>query len=120
MRGSSPRMTTKWIKSTGIRCRARSSPLKLVRHHRPPHMFVDVAGERLGACGDCGIDERIAHAAEIDVEILRPRRPVRAEQSEKVQFVLNAAADRKAGLAMGERYVAGPSLRDALLDLPKG
>src|SRR6266849_7681772 len=84
-------------------------------------MFVEVAGEGLGgAAGDRGVGERIADAAEIDVEILSPRRPVRAEQAEKLQFVLDAAADRKPGLAMGERWVAGSSLRDALLDFPKG
>src|SRR5262249_51331601 len=90
-----------------------SQGAKLVRHHRPPDMFMHIAGEGLG------VGERVADAAEIDVEILSPRRPIRAEQAEKIQFVLDAAADRKSGLAMGERCVAG-RLGDALLDFPKG
>src|SRR5215831_6371335 len=79
-------------------------------------MLMQVAGEGFGGAA---ARKHIVDAAKIDVEILRPRRPVRAEQSEKVQFVLDAAADRKPGLAMGERCAAARSLRDALLDLPK-
>src|SRR5258708_10292096 len=77
-------------------------------------MLVQVARERLRSA------ERIVDAAEVDIEILRPRRPVLAEQTEKIQFVLDAAADRKPGFAMGERCAACRRLRDALFDLPKG
>src|SRR5260221_5777306 len=77
-------------------------------------MLVQIAGERLRSA------ERIVDAAEIDIEILSPRRPVRAEQTEEIQFVLDAAANRKPGFAVGERYIAKRRLRDALLDLPKG
>src|SRR6266436_2984295 len=76
-------------------------------------MLVQIAGELLCSA------EPIADAAEVDIEILRPRRPLRAKQAEEVQFVLDAAADRKPGLAMGERCAAQGRLRDALLDLPK-
>src|SRR5215471_3493372 len=80
-------------------------------------MLMQVAGEGFGGAA---ARKHIVDAAKIDVEILSPRRPVRAEQSEKIQFVLDAAADRKPGLAMGKRCAAGPGLRDALLDLPEG
>src|SRR5215831_6572266 len=82
-------------------------------------MLMQVAGEGLGAAGNRGVGERIADAAKVDEEILSPRRPVRTKQSKKVQFVLDAASDRKPGLAVGERCAAARSLREALLDLPK-
>src|SRR5215471_2667114 len=74
---------------------------------------MNVAGERL-------IGKRIADTAEIHEEILGPRRPVRTEQAEKIQLVLDAGAHRKSGLAVRERCVAGRRLRDAFLDFSKG
>src|SRR5215475_7867549 len=97
---------------------------EFVRHHRAPHVFVQVAGQRLGSTtGDSGIGERVADTAKIYIEIFGPRRPVRAQQVENVQLVLDAAPDRKPGLTMGERWAdggAGCGLGEALLDFPIG
>src|SRR5262249_60431547 len=74
---------------------------------------MNVAGERL-------IGKRVADAAQIHEEILGPRRPVGAEQAEKIQLVLDAGAHRKSGLAVRERCVADRRLGDAFLDFSKG
>src|SRR5262245_27463835 len=84
-------------------------------------MLVQIAGEGLGsAAGDRGVDKRIADAAEAQIEILSARCPVRTEHAEKIQLVLDSTPDRKAGMAVGERGVAGCGLGDVLLHLAKG
>src|ERR1700719_3249869 len=85
---------------------------------------MQVAGQRLGgATRDSRIGERIGDFTKIHVQIFGPRRPVRAEQAKNIQFVLDAATNRKPGLAVGERWTDGGaarSLREALLDFSIG
>src|ERR1700694_4731053 len=85
-----------------------SSPTaELVRHHRPPDVLTQAAGQGLRTSSGEGIGEGIADAAKINIEIFGSRRPVRAEHAKQVQLVLDAAADRGSRLAVGERRGKG-------------